>query len=529
MRNILRFPPRGTARETHHPILAVCAVLLGPFIVGFHSRLFGIGLVDLRGAFGLSVDESAWLNTLSTAPQIVLAPCVAWLAATFGVRRVTVVPALLYAALSLVIPFIQRADLLVILHVIHGALLGVFVPATLIIIFRNLAVRWWIPAIAVYAFRSGFTANSGTGLLDFYVQHVGWQYLYWQDVLLAPVMAILAIYGAPHEEVDRDLVRHADWGGMLLLGSGLALLFIGIDQGNRLDWFENGFVTASLIGGFALILAFLVNEAVVEKPWASIGVIGVRNIALLLSIALLYLMSALSNTLLIPNYLTTVASLRPEQIGNTLVLWCCIPLLIMTPIAVWALHRIDGRCVLLIGLVCFASAALLGTGLTGEWSGENFRTMCVLQGAGHILSFLPIIVLTISNGSPRNATALAAYIQVIRLLGTETAQALMTTFLRKREQLHSFLIGLNVERGSDLSTSAIAAIARRLGPYGQSIAQARSTGLLSQAVQKQANVLSLIDGFWFTFWAAISALVVLALVTRSPPGPLTSAARSTPT
>jgi DHA2 family multidrug resistance protein len=155
--------------------------------------------------------------------------------------------------------------------------------------------------------------------------------------------------------------------------------------------------------------------------------------------------------------------------------------------------------------------------------------MCVLQGAGHILSFLPIIVLTISNGSPRNATALAAYIQVIRLLGTETAQALMTTFLRKREQLHSFLIGLNVERGSDLSTSAIAAIARRLGPYGQSIAQARSTGLLSQAVQKQANVLSLIDGFWFTFWAAISALVVLALVTRSPPGPLTSAARSTPT
>jgi DHA2 family multidrug resistance protein len=521
MRNILRLPPRGTARPTHHPILAVCAVLLGPFIVGFHSRLFGIGLVDLRAAFGLGVDESAWLNTLSTAPQIVLAPCVAWLAATFGVRRVTVIPALLYALLSLAIPFVRQFELLALLHVIHGTLLGVFVPATLLIIFRNLPVRWWVSAIAIYAFRSAFTANAGTALLDFYVQHLGWQYLYWQDVALAPVMAILALFGAPHEEVDQDLVRDADWGGMLLLGFGLGLLFVAIDQGNRLDWFENGFVTAAIVGGCVLIVAFFVNEALVKKPWANIRVVGARNIALLLSIALLYLLSALSNTSLISNYLSTLPQLRPEQIGQTLVIWCCIPLFMLTPMAVWAMHRIDGRWVLLIGLSCFASAALLGTGLTGDWSGDNFRAMCVLQGAGHILTFLPIIVLTIGNASPRNATALAAYIQVVRLLGTETAQALMTTFLRKREQLYSFLIGLNVEKGGDLPVAALSGLTRRLAPLGQATAQLRGTGILGQAVQRQANVLSFIDGFWVTFWAAAAGLVVLAFVTKAPPGPLT--------
>jgi DHA2 family multidrug resistance protein len=185
------------------------------------------------------------------------------------------------------------------------------------------------------------------------------------------------------------------------------------------------------------------------------------------------------------------------------------------------MHRIDGRWVLLIGLSCFASAALLGTGLTGDWSGDNFRTMCVLQGAGHILTFLPIIVLTIGNASPRNATALAAYIQVVRLLGTETAQALMTTFLRKREQLYSFLIGLNVEKGGDLPVAALSGLTRRLAPLGQATAQLRGTGILGQAVQRQANVLSFIDGFWVTFWAAAAGLVVLAFVTKAPPGPLT--------
>ncbi|MBZ9793382.1 hypothetical protein K9B32_25280 [Rhizobium sp. 3T7] len=57
----------------------------------------------------------------------------------------------------------------------------------------------------------------------------------------------------------------------------------------------------------------------------------------------------LSNMSLIPNYLTTLAGLRPEQIGQTLLYWTCIPLLVMTPIAVWALHRTDGRFVLFRG------------------------------------------------------------------------------------------------------------------------------------------------------------------------------------
>ncbi len=520
MAGILRLPFTGTGRTTHHPILAVCAVLLGPFMVGFHSRLFGTGLVDLRGAFGLGVDEASWLSTFATAPQIVLAPAVAWMAAVFGIRRVMVGPALLYGLVSLLIPFARDFELLAILHVVHGTLLGVFVPATLMIIFRNLPMKWWISAIAIYAFRGAFTANSGMALVDFYVQHLGWQFMYWQDVVLAPILALLAFYGAPKEPVNSDLLARADWGGMLFLGFGLALPFVAVDQGNRLDWFSNGLVVSSLVGGAVLVAAFFINEFLVEHPWASVGAIGARNVVLLLSVALLYLMSGLSNTSLVPNYLTTVVGLRPEQVGQTLLYWTCVPLVIMTPITVWALHRMDGRFLILVGLCCFAGAALIGTRLTSDWSGDDFRTMAVLQGAGHILTFLPIIVLTVANGDPTKAIAVAAYIQVIRLLGTQTAQALMTTHLRKGEQLHSYLTGLNVERGSEASVSALAALAHKVAGAGAALSQSRATAVLSQQVQKQANVLSYIDAFWLTFFCAIGGLVILAFVTRAPKGPM---------
>src|SRR5215813_4826634 len=80
--------PVSVGRPSHSPVLAVIAVLLGCFVVSFDTRLFAIGLPDLRGAFGLSFDEGSWLATISTTPQILIAPALPWLATVFGLRRV---------------------------------------------------------------------------------------------------------------------------------------------------------------------------------------------------------------------------------------------------------------------------------------------------------------------------------------------------------------------------------------------------------------------------------------------------------
>jgi len=52
-------------------------------------------------------------------------------------------------------------------------------------------------------------------------------------------------------------------------------------------------------------------------------------------------------------------------------------------------------------------------------------------------------------------------------------------------------------------------------------APARALGTLSALVQREANVLAYIDGFWLCFWLAMAALFSVALITRAPPGPFT--------
>jgi DHA2 family multidrug resistance protein len=210
-------------------------------------------------------------------------------------------------------------------------LLGVFISAAIMLIFRNMSVRWWLPCLAIYVFRLPFAFNTGVSLIGFYVQEIGWQWIYWQGALITPVMALLARLGAPRERANRELLASADWGGMALLGAGLALMYAGLDQGNRLDWFESGFVTSALVCGGVLVVAFLVNEAVVREPWASPRAIFSRNLGLGLSIIIAYSVTSLSNAALVPNFLIVVRQLRPEQIGEMLFLYGALPALVILP------------------------------------------------------------------------------------------------------------------------------------------------------------------------------------------------------
>src|SRR6195256_460159 len=89
------------------PLFAVAAVLLGSFLANFDSRLTSVGLPDLRGAFSLGFDEGAWLSTAAIGSQIFIAPAVAWLATVFGLRRILGLSGLIYALISLAIPFVR--------------------------------------------------------------------------------------------------------------------------------------------------------------------------------------------------------------------------------------------------------------------------------------------------------------------------------------------------------------------------------------------------------------------------------------
>jgi DHA2 family multidrug resistance protein len=313
----------------------------------------------------------------------------------------------------------------------------------------------------------------------------------------------------------------ADWGGMLLLGTGVSMIYAGLDQGNRLDWLESGTVAALLIGGGLLCAAFMINELLVRRPWAHVNVLFNRNIGLSLVVILLYTLTSLSNSSLVPNFLAAVGQFRPEQTGVLLLLCGALPMFATVPVSIFLLRHLDPRGALIIGLSAFAMANLLGTQLTHDWARGDFVTIAVLQSIGQAFTLLPLLLIALSNSDPTRATAFAAYVQVMRLGGAEIGVALMGTWLRVREQIHSNFLGQHLENGSTDVARILRQLTNGFAGRGAAAAPGRALGSLSALVQRESNVLAYIDGFWLTFWLAILALGFVALITRAPPGPFT--------
>lgn len=512
------FGPLTRGTTASRPYLIVAALLLASFVVGFDTRVFAVGLPDLRGAFSLGVDEASWLSTIANAPQILISSAVAWLATVFGIRRVMIPACLVYAGISLAIPMVHGTEVLFALHAVRALLLGVFIPATIMVIFRNLDMKYWLIGFAIYALRLPLSQSLGFVLVGLYGDYLGWQWLYWQDVIIAPLIALLLIVGAPKEEINFNLLENADWGGMLLLGSSMTMIYVALDQGNRLDWFQSGIVTSLLIGGLILAVGFLINESLVERPWAHASVILSRNIGTGYAIIIAFTFSSSAGSIVIPSFLQNVVGLRPVSISSLYIIGAVIPVFFFMAAAIYLLRRIDARFCIIAGLAAMAVASLLGSRLTIEWSPTSFLPVVLLYTFGQSFVFFAAVVYLIANTDPKRATAASAYIQVIRLGSAELAVSLLNTWLRQREQFHSNLLTGPITASSHDLNGILAKLGALFGTGARGHLEALST--VVSGVRAQAYILSYADGFVLSFWFALAGLVFVVFMGAMPFGPL---------
>jgi len=94
----------------------------------------------------------------------------------------------------------------------------------------------------------------------------------------------------------------------------------------------------------------------------------------------------------------------------------------------------------------------------------------------------------------------------------------MAHFLADREKLRSDLFGLHVSSGNWITDANIHGMAA--GLFGKSSglpsAGARAADLIAARLRLQAYSLSLIDGFMLVAWTCAIALLLVALLRKSP-------------
>jgi len=505
-----------------HAIIGIGAVSLAAICSTLGSGLISTGLEDLRGAWSLGIDDAAYFPTAFNAAQMFMGPLSVMLAARYGHRRILLIAAVVYSLSFLLIPLVPPTVPILFLLVIGGLASGTFYPLCLSFISRNLPITLVTYGVAAYSMDLIGTNHVVSALEGFIFNNMGWQWLFWnQSVLCIPLM--LLVYRGIPPTPQKDLIPKFNYVGILYVSLSLSLLFIALDQGERLDWYNNGLINGLLLtGAFLLIMAFL-RRQIFPNPYLDFSYLKTRNLLILGFLFVCVRAMLLRVGLVIPQFLERLHQYRPEDTGNLLSL-SFIAFVIALPIVASLLQKIPVRVILasgflIIGLINFHDSHCLST-----WIGVDFVTAQLFGSVGLCMALMGTISGVIFEGRSSGAYRVragaytqGAFFQAVRLFGSESSVSGLRRFILYREHFWQTKLTAGLPTFGQFD-NRISFLGINLAPQASGVPNAQSiaTGLTAVNLHNEAYTLAIDDSFMMLAWICAVALLGIALMKRVP-------------
>ena len=318
-----------------------------------------------------------------------------------GRRRLLMLGAASFAAVSVLAAFSTSASMLIASRALMGVAGATLAPSTLSLIFvmfqdqkqRSVAIGWWIAA---------FSAGSAVGpvLGGVMLEHFWWGSVF---LLALPVMAALLILGPRLLPEFRD----PSAGRLDVISAGLALSSVLAGIFALKDVTQNGLSwvpTLAALIGVVLGVTFLRRQRALAHPLIDVGLFRIRIFNVSLATNVIAIFIAVGYFLFVAQYLQLVIGLSPFQAG----MWSlpsAAGFVVGSTAAPRFIHRIRPGIVI---AVCMTLAAV-GLGVLGQVGVWGELGVVVTASVLIALALSPVFNLTteliVSSAPPEKAGA----------------------------------------------------------------------------------------------------------------------------
>jgi EmrB/QacA subfamily drug resistance transporter len=300
-----------------------------------------------------------------------------------------------FTAASAACAFAPDIGVLVATRALQGAGAALLSPGSLAIIEATFDPQDRGPAIGAWSGLGGVATAAGPLLGGWLIAAASWRWIF---VINLPLGVAVLVVSARHVPESKDATASGkmDWRGAALAVCALAALTYGLVDGESAGW-ASATVLASLVGGAALLAAFLASQRWSRAPMLPLAVFKVRRFSIT-NAATFFIYAALGGTLfLLPVELQVVDRYSPLDSG--------VALLPMTVVMLLLSAR-SGRLAARIGpwLQMSFGPLLVAGGVLLLWRTTSDAT----YGTGVLPGVLVIALGLAATVAPLTATALGA-------------------------------------------------------------------------------------------------------------------------
>jgi len=502
--------------------IGILAVVLAAVNSSLGGGLISAGLEDLRGAWGLGIDDACYIPTAFNAAQMFMGPLTILLGARFGHRRMLLIAGYIYILSSLLLPFAPRTPLVLFLLVISGLASGTFYPLCLSFIGRNLPVRLLTYGTAAYGMDLLAGNHLAQSMEGFFMDHLSWHWIFWNACICTLPMLFCVYFGIP-DTPKEQLLPKTKYGEILYVSAGLTMLYIALDQGERLDWSNNGLINGLVIMGLLLLVVALVRRRVNPSPHLDFSYLKKRNILILALLLVGFRLILLRAGAIVPLFLETLHQYRPPEIGRIL-LFSMIPYLVALPVIAHLMLRVHVRYILLIGFLVLALVGFYDSHALSTWIGTDFLTQQMFGAVAICMAIVGVFSGVVFEGRltgayryPAGAYVQGVYFQVVRLFGGELSDSGLRRFIHVRQHFWQTNLTSGLASGwqfnDRLAHLDIALAPQAAGPLQR---PEIATGLIGQAVENQAFTLAIDDSFMVLTLVAFVCVIAVGFMTPIP-------------
>ncbi|WP_409521624.1 MFS transporter [Pseudomonas sp.] len=490
-------PPRAApALQPFGPRITVglAGILLAVLVSGFNENVTKVALADIRGAMGIGHDEGTWLIALYAAASVCAMAFAPWCSATFSLRRFTLAAIAAFALLGLLAPFTPNLHALMLLRICQGFAGGALPPMLMSVALRFLPPDIKLYGLGAYALTATFGPSMGTPLAALFAEYLGWRWTFW-GVLPLCIAAMAAVsWGIPQDPLRLERFRLFDWRGLLLGLPAIAMLVLGLELGERFNWFESGLIRALLGGGAMLLVLFLINEWSHPLPFFKLQMLRQRNLSFALFVLGGVLFVLLAVIMIPSSYLAEIQGYRPLQTAP-LLLCVALPQLIALPLVAALCNRrgVDCRWVLACGIGLMTLACYTGSHLTAQWNRENFYLVQALQIFAQPMAVIPLLMLSTGAIAPADGPFASAWFNTIKGFAAVLAGGVLKALITERTHFHSVVL---TDRAGNMPWT-VAGI---------------EPALLARRLHQQAAVLTAADLYLYVAALAIVLILIIPFV-----------------
>ena len=480
------------------------------------TTIVNVALPSISGTMGATIEQITWVVTGYILANVIIMPLVALLSQRFGRKNFYLANVVIFTIASMACGLARNLPMMVFFRALQGIGGGVLLTVSQAILRETFPAEEQGTAMGIFGLGVVLAPAFGPTLGGWLIDKYSWPWIFYINV---PIGIINLLLVSRFVEDPSYLIRKKgdiDWLGLALMITGLGALQLMLEEGQKNDWFQSGYIIRLTITAVFGLTFFVWRELTARNPAVNLRIL--RNVSFASATALGGILGiALNGSLfLLPLFLQNLLGYPAMKSGLAL-MPRSLAMAVIMPIGGRFYNKIGPRLLVGVGLIVTGFSFWDLSHLTSQVGFMDILWPQVWQGVGFSLIFVALSTAALATIPRPDVTAATGLYNVSRQVFGSVGIAVAATQLTAGVTTYHAILA---ERAGQANATAVGWLsqttAAMMARTGADFATARMQALklLDLMVTREATVLSYNRVFVLVSMLFIFALPLVFLLKR---------------